>query len=259
MIKYKRKLLLKVLVILLIIGLYVAYQGYRSHQDVSTRKAANAISSQLGSYIEKSRAVPNSLLAAGITNAPGEIKYKKLSDTEFQLCAVFQRANNPTVGKIHQFTNLLWSHADNYTKQDIPIGLYGVAGFDDLHMAGAECPVVQYYTLAPRTSLTNQPFYKFLDKTACGIHYQTTGVRYFDHAGTIGNNLPFIYLRDSQTKTASNSVLISTVGDTKMAVYDKACTAIPISALKSSDQINVYYLEDPAYVNSQIIIGIQKV
>lgn len=244
-------------IIILLATLLMVYVGFRLFQaskDVQTRKHANTIGTQLGEYITEKRTVPLTLEGAGITNVPKTVRYSYVSTTKFKLCADFQKFNNPSAGAFQKFINLLVNQPDNLAIETASTDgtIYGVAGFDDLHLAGPDCQTVEYYTIAPAHSLTDQSFYKELTDNVCDVRYQVAMYnRTLVKVGTLGNNKPYISLKGSDANQ-------ETVGDIKMKVFDQSCHEIKSNDLESGDPVDVYYISDPNVLSSQIIIALQK-
>lgn len=135
-----------VLIVLLCITAHLTCATFQAKADVNTRKAAGTISNQIYTYIDKNHTVPTYLGEVTSGKIPSTIKYQKIDNERFRICAIFHRANNPSVGKLQQFVNLIHIDTTALTEDKVlEYPYYGVVSIDDYHLAGPDCYNVHYY------------------------------------------------------------------------------------------------------------------
>lgn len=91
--KYKLGLLL-LAVLVLGLAVYTMVLASGSKQDKKTEAKDQEISTALNSYVTEKDKIPASLDEAGVNDVPNSIKYKKLSDEEYQVCVTYKSAGN---------------------------------------------------------------------------------------------------------------------------------------------------------------------
>jgi len=63
-----------------------------SKTDKATAEKISEISTKLDTFISNNSQVPATLDDAGVNNVPSSISYKKISDSEYKICATYKAA-----------------------------------------------------------------------------------------------------------------------------------------------------------------------
>lgn len=77
----------------LIMLVLVLVQAQAAKADSATYDAAQKAASKLESYTSRNDAIPDSLSAAGVSDAPDTIKYTKLSETQYKFCVTYKSSS----------------------------------------------------------------------------------------------------------------------------------------------------------------------
>jgi hypothetical protein len=111
LLKYKIGL---VLIAIFAIGLlvFVLSEASATKQDADTFNTASKIASKLNNYVASKQTIPSSLSAAGISDTPGAVSYKKLSDSKYSFCVTYKtKSTNFSASDVE--ANLLTSSIDS--------------------------------------------------------------------------------------------------------------------------------------------------
>lgn len=254
-----------VLAVCAMLVVYGGFQLYRANQDVKTRQAANVIGEQLGRYIEKTHSVPQNLADAGINNSkPNTIFYNKTDrvDGEFSYCVHFNRANDPSVGKLRQFVNLFWNSSSQNIKYAEMRSVYGTIVVDDIHDT-SECQEVTWYKLFPKESITDTQAYADLGNQICGVKYDASNDLYFFYyEGPTFGNWWYVATKNvydpNHTDTTVQSLAIKHIADPKVKAFDQSCKEIGLANVKDGDRVKVLYVNNPNIIGTQAVVVVQK-
>ena len=93
LLKYKIGL---AVIMICVIGLagWLGVQSNATKADSQTQKTATEVAEQLNDYVSQKQKIPDALIEAGVTDAPGEITYKKLSSERYEFCVNYRTASS---------------------------------------------------------------------------------------------------------------------------------------------------------------------
>lgn len=138
---------------ILVLGLggYVIAQGSSSKQDKQTEKKAQEVATALDRYISDKQSIPGSLDEAGIQNIPDTISYRKVSESEYEVCVDFKTASTYSYGAGGIISGLIYGRyagsyqygSSDYESSYKPSSLY----YYGSHKKGKNCQTAEPYML----------------------------------------------------------------------------------------------------------------
>ncbi len=137
-------------VLVLGLGGYVIAQGSSSKHDKQTEKKAQEVAETLDRYISDKQKIPNSLDEAGVRNVPNTISYRKVSESEYEVCVDYKTASTYSYGAGGIISGLIYGrYAGDYQYESSdygsssykPSSLYYYGN----HKKGKDCQTAQPY------------------------------------------------------------------------------------------------------------------
>jgi len=151
----------------------VVTQASATKQDNNTYNRAGSIADTLNNYVDTKNTIPESLVAAGIYDAPATISYQKLSSSKYRFCVDYKTSasdfdvTNVEDNIIDPSSQANNSAVDSQTNTDLFI--------DTSHHKGQNCQVVQPYITSnygdgscyynPNSTDNNQEYYACLQNS----------------------------------------------------------------------------------------------
>lgn len=124
--------------------LVVAQAGSRQ-ADLKTQKQAAQLSDDLEEYLDKNKQIPDSLADAGITRATSNVKYKKISDKEFEICLKYKTNGGGNELSSVVFEEIRYQVDPNYYyDSDYRYNAYYLS-LDDTYRKGWDCQTTEPY------------------------------------------------------------------------------------------------------------------
>ncbi|HSW99266.1 MAG TPA: hypothetical protein VLF71_05535 [Candidatus Saccharimonadales bacterium] len=243
-------------------------------QDTKTEEAANQAATKIDDYINNKQAVPDSLAAAGVTNAPRTITYKKLSDRSYRFCATYKAASS----------GIETSGVTDVVSR----GLYGMSGapaaglgagdstsdflyVSPAHKKGANCQLITPYmpdstlqqgsgSLQTITDPKQASVASGAQDTACdisgyGTHYSGVVKSVATTDGgpiipTVSQDIVVHITPNGGTVTGDQTVEMTAVS---FNVFDSLCTAHDHAGISVGDDVSVFLANSDQYMPGTIV------
>lgn len=137
---------------ILVLGLggYVIAQGSGSKQDKQSEKKAQEIAEALDRYVSDKQSIPSSLDEVGVRNVPKTISYRKVSESEYEVCVDYKAASTYSYGAGGIISGLIYGrYAGSYPYESSDYGgsLYKPSSlyYYGNHKKGKVCQTAQPY------------------------------------------------------------------------------------------------------------------